>query len=113
MPSSALIILSFTGCIVILTGPTDYVSDGQTVVALNNGNAMLGRITGSGCLVGTCTATYCAAASALADVKAKNDGGKLVNGDMFLAAITGYALELDYRGILTRFLFISESSCQP
>lgn len=41
----------FVGCIVALTGITDWVSDGYSVVRLSNGHKLLGEITGSGCMV--------------------------------------------------------------
>lgn len=34
-----------------LTGITDWVSDGKSVVRLSNGHSLLGDITGSGCMV--------------------------------------------------------------
>ena len=78
----------FSGCVVALTGAIDWVSDGTTVVKLTNGHRLLGDITGSGCLVGTCIATFCAGAWELA----KNEDGaaKLVRGDMLMGAVGGY-----------------------
>ncbi|KAG9316499.1 Hydroxyethylthiazole kinase family-domain-containing protein [Chiua virens] len=74
-------------CVVALTGVTDWVSDGTTVVKLSNGHSLLGDITGSGCLVGTCIATFCAAASELGN---NEDGiAKLVKGDMLMGAVGG------------------------
>lgn len=35
-----------TGCIVLLTGPVDYLSDGSRTIAIRNGNELLGQITG-------------------------------------------------------------------
>ncbi|KIP06612.1 hypothetical protein PHLGIDRAFT_24498 [Phlebiopsis gigantea 11061_1 CR5-6] len=49
-------------CIIVLTGVTDWVSDGFAVAALRNGHPLLGAITGSGCMVGTAVATFCAGA---------------------------------------------------
>ncbi|KAF9071660.1 thiamine biosynthetic bifunctional enzyme Thi4 [Rhodocollybia butyracea] len=72
-------------CVVVLSGETDYISDGSSVAVLNNGHALLGRITGSGCIAGSCIASYCAAAAILAG--SMEDKGKLVVGDIFLAAI--------------------------
>ena len=66
----------------------DYVSDGVRVVALKNGHEHLGKITGSGCILGSAIATYCAATSAL-NVNQSSGGYKLVDGDMFLGAIAG------------------------
>lgn len=71
---------------------TDWVSDGFTVARLSNGHPLLGDITGSGCMVGTSVATFCAGASmaVAADYPAgAEEDGKLVRGDMFLAAIGG------------------------
>ncbi|KAI0742200.1 Hydroxyethylthiazole kinase [Irpex lacteus] len=78
--------------IVVLTGVTDWVSDGNTVVRLSNGHSLLGEITGSGCMVGTSVATFCGGASLAANSLRSEDAvedGKLVRGDMFLAAIGG------------------------
>lgn len=40
-------------CIVVMTGETDYVSDGATVVKIQNGHRLLGEVTGTGCSLGT------------------------------------------------------------
>ncbi|KAI9463739.1 Hydroxyethylthiazole kinase family-domain-containing protein [Boletus coccyginus] len=74
-------------CIVALTGAIDWVSDGTTVVKLTNGHRLLGDITGSGCLVGTCIATFCAGAWELA--KNEDVPAKLVRGDMLIGAVGG------------------------
>lgn len=71
---------------IVLTGVTDWVSDGVTVVKLENGHKYLGDITGSGCMVGTCVAVFCAAAAT--GEHARNTG-KLVEGDIFCGAIGG------------------------
>ncbi|ELU45074.1 Hydroxyethylthiazole kinase family domain-containing [Rhizoctonia solani AG-1 IA] len=75
-------------CIVVMTGKTDYVSDGYSAVALSNGHSMLEDITGSGCIVGTAIAAF-AAASRLIAAENTEDEGKLVRGDMFQAAVAG------------------------
>lgn len=80
------------GAIIVLTGVTDYVSDGTTVVRLSNGHSLLGEITGSGCMVGTSVATFCGGASMAEASKRAPDAqedAKLVRGDMFVAAIGG------------------------
>lgn len=46
--------------IVLLTGARDILSDGKRVVAIDNGHALLGEITGSGCTLGTTTAAFLA-----------------------------------------------------
>ena len=83
-----IIIFSVTGCIVVMTGKTDYVSDGYSAVALSNGHPLLGDITGSGCMVGTAIAAF-AAAARLEAPESADDAGRLVRGDMFLAAVAG------------------------
>ena len=76
-----------------MTGKTDWISDGNIVVRLDNGHQLLADITGSGCVVGTCVAIFCAAAASLAK-KGEETGGDndrmLVRGDMLLGAIGGY-----------------------
>ncbi len=66
----------------MLSGPTDYLSDGCTVIRLSNGHELLGQITGAGCVLGTTIATFCGAASMAAS---GSPLGSLVNGDMLLA----------------------------
>jgi len=39
--------------VVVMTGATDFVSDGVRTMAISNGHELLGRITGSGCVLGT------------------------------------------------------------
>ena len=39
--------------VVLMTGKTDYVSDGTRTFAVDNGHEYLGLITGSGCVLGT------------------------------------------------------------
>ncbi|KAF8893393.1 thiamine biosynthetic bifunctional enzyme Thi4 [Infundibulicybe gibba] len=75
-------------CIVVMTGATDYISDGTTVVSLKNGVDMLGKITGAGCITGSILAAYCATASALSARPTRPDG-QLVRGNIFQAAIAG------------------------
>lgn len=74
-----------------MTGETDYISDGKTVLSLKNGHEILGQITGSGCIAGSAIASYCAVSSTLAlvDGLASNVEGSLVSGDMLLGAVTG------------------------
>jgi thiamine-phosphate diphosphorylase/hydroxyethylthiazole kinase len=48
--------------VVLMTGPTDLISDGRRTLAVSNGHAYLGLITGSGCTLGTTISAYLAAA---------------------------------------------------
>ncbi|KAK0213080.1 thiamine biosynthetic bifunctional enzyme Thi4 [Desarmillaria ectypa] len=68
-------------CVVVLTGTIDYISDGFYVIALSNGDEMLGKITGSGCIVGSCVATYCSATS--------SSSKSLVRPETLLGAVGG------------------------
>ena len=46
--------------IVLMTGATDYLSDGKSTYAISNGHPYLGAITGSGCVLGTIIAAFLA-----------------------------------------------------
>lgn len=78
------------GCVIVLTGVTDWISDGNTVVKLSNGHSLLGEITGSGCMVGTSVATFCAGISMAAASDFNADFGRLTRGDMLVGAVGGY-----------------------
>ncbi|KAF8210196.1 thiamine biosynthetic bifunctional enzyme Thi4 [Mycena galopus ATCC 62051] len=80
-------------CVVVLTGETDYISDGERVVMLKNGVPLLGKITGSGCMLGSCIASYCAAANLLASDDEDHEG-RLHRGGDFLSAVVGAVLTL-------------------
>jgi thiamine-phosphate diphosphorylase/hydroxyethylthiazole kinase len=43
-----------------MTGPVDYLSDGTCTLAISNGHPLLGKITGSGCALGSTVASYLA-----------------------------------------------------
>jgi len=47
--------------IVVCTGKTDVVSDGTRTFAVSNGHEMLGRVTGTGCVLGTTISAFAAA----------------------------------------------------
>ncbi|WVQ84483.1 hydroxyethylthiazole kinase [Cryptococcus sp. DSM 104549] len=79
------------GAVIVLTGENDYVSDGSTTIKLSNGPALLERITGSGCMLGSLIGCYTAAAR----IDSINKNGEwekesqLVQGDMLVAALAG------------------------
>lgn len=52
------------GCMVAATGPDDFITDGSSVCRISNGDAMLTRITGSGCMTTSLVASCCAAMGA-------------------------------------------------
>lgn len=74
-----------------MTGKTDWISDGRVAISSPNGHELLASITGSGCIVGTSVATFCAAANL---VGKKETDRHLVRGDMFVAAIGGLVVLL-------------------
>ncbi|MGI5885028.1 MAG: hydroxyethylthiazole kinase [Candidatus Spyradocola sp.] len=50
-----------TGAVVAMTGAIDVVADAERAYVIRNGCAMMGRITGSGCMLSAMTAAYLAA----------------------------------------------------
>ncbi|AOZ93795.1 hydroxyethylthiazole kinase [Paenibacillus crassostreae] len=48
------------GCIVVVTGADDVITDGQTTYLASNGHPILTTITGSGCLLGSVIAAFLA-----------------------------------------------------
>lgn len=47
--------------VVVMTGKTDYVSDGRATYAVENGHEYLGMVTGTGCVLGTTISAMVAA----------------------------------------------------
>ncbi|KAJ5737155.1 uncharacterized protein N7483_002280 [Penicillium malachiteum] len=44
--------------VVLLTGAVDYLSDGERVIAVENGHPYLGQVTGTGCAIGTISGCF-------------------------------------------------------
>lgn len=55
------------GCIILASGKTDIISDGKTLLCINNGTKQLASVTGTGCMLGALTACCL---SAVADIGA-------------------------------------------
>jgi hydroxyethylthiazole kinase len=49
------------GVVAAVTGPVDYVSDGEQVVGLANGHALLGSVSGTGCMATAISGCFLAA----------------------------------------------------
>jgi hydroxyethylthiazole kinase len=49
------------GLVAAVTGPVDHVSDGSRVLSVSNGDAMLGTVTGTGCMSSALTGCFLAA----------------------------------------------------
>ncbi|KAJ6151585.1 hypothetical protein N7470_007182 [Penicillium chermesinum] len=47
--------------LVLLTGAVDYLSDGERVIAVENGHSYLGQVTGTGCAVGSVSGCFLSA----------------------------------------------------
>ncbi|KAL5523852.1 hypothetical protein ACEPAG_8025 [Sanghuangporus baumii] len=79
-------------CVIAMTGKTDWVSDGSVTISSSNGHEYLSQITGSGCIVGSSVATFCAAANLSAKSGTTDDHlphPRLVYGDMLIGVIGG------------------------
>lgn len=86
---AAKALASKTGAVVTMSGPTDYVSDGKKVVAVEGGHPWLGQVCGSGCALSAVTGAYvgangvnvdsavaaCSVFSVAAELSAKNAAG--------------------------------------
>jgi hydroxyethylthiazole kinase len=57
------------GCVVVATGETDYVTDGESVWVLGNGHPLLAAITGSGCMATGLLGAFTAVAGRGADLR--------------------------------------------
>ena len=55
------------GLVVSVTGPVDHVSDGERTVAISNGDPMMARITGTGCMSSAITGCFLAVAGSAFD----------------------------------------------
>jgi hydroxyethylthiazole kinase len=49
------------GCVVVISGAVDAISDGNTIVFIENGNPMLGNLTGTGCMCSSLIGSFCGA----------------------------------------------------
>jgi hydroxyethylthiazole kinase len=47
-----------TGCLIVMTGETDVITDGETVIELSHGHPMLSLVTGTGCFATSMVALY-------------------------------------------------------
>lgn len=58
---AALLLAQKHHSVVAVSGPTDLVTDGETVLRLSNGDKLLTAVTGGGCALGALTAAFLAA----------------------------------------------------
>ena len=50
------------GCVIVISGAVDAVSDGKKIVFVENGHPMLGNLTGTGCMCSALIGSFCGAA---------------------------------------------------
>jgi hydroxyethylthiazole kinase len=50
------------GCVVVISGAVDTISDGAKIVFVENGHTMLGNLTGTGCMCSSLIGSFCGAA---------------------------------------------------
>ncbi len=51
-----------TGAVVVMSGPTDIVTDGKRVILVENGTPLMGRLSGTGCMAASVTGAFAAVA---------------------------------------------------
>lgn len=73
-------------CLVLLTGKTDYLSDGSIVIACDNGHPLAGRITGTGCALGVLLAAGMAAACNLASCEEEENNRRATLSTLLVKA---------------------------
>jgi hydroxyethylthiazole kinase len=61
-------------CIVIMSGETDYITDGKTSRAVKNGDPILRRITGAGCMLSALVGAFLGAAAHVGTADGQPDG---------------------------------------
>lgn len=104
----------YIGCVIAMTGETDWISDGNITISSTNGDKLLAHITGSGCIVGTSVATFCAAANLTATRTEAELDRLLVRGDMLLGSIAGYVLRVGlYAILLTTICNVLKTESSP
>ena len=80
-----------TGAVVAITGAIDVVADAEHAYAIRNGSALMGRITGAGCMLSClCTAYAVANPAALLDATVAAVAGMGLAGQIAQGRMSGY-----------------------
>lgn len=99
--------------VIIASGAIDIISDGKTVFACENGDSLMSKITGSGCMLSSIVGTFCGAndpfiggiAATIAMGVAGEEAGKIVRKEKsgtgtFRAKLIDYLYNMDEKLLL-------------
>lgn len=78
-----------TGSVIAITGKIDIVADSKKAYVIRNGNALMSKITGTGCMLTTVIAAYCAA-----------NQDNILDATAVAVAVMGLCGELAYEKLL-------------
>lgn len=83
-----------TNAVILLTGASDFLSDGRRTLRVDGGHEHLGMVTGTGCTLGTAVSAMLAAAIPAGSGDGKGNGiiGGNGGGDALVAAAAGVAV---------------------
>lgn len=57
---SAKVLAKNTGAVVVISGPVDYITDGERIAEVRNGSVMMAKVTGLGCTATSITGAFAA-----------------------------------------------------
>ncbi len=78
-----------TGSTIVMSGPTDIVSDGRQVITIGNGHPMMGKISGTGCMATSVIASFVAIHNNLAEASAASLAAFGIAGERAAARTSG------------------------
>lgn len=80
--SSAQALAKHTGAVVVISGQTDYITDGDKVVTVTNGNTMMAQVTGMGCTATAIVAAFAAVNSNILEAAAHGMAAMGIAGEI-------------------------------
>ena len=108
------------GCAVLVTGAVDYVTDGERLLALANGDPLMTRVTGVGCAMGALAAacvacapdafTGAAACAAILGLAGERAAARCPHPGSFAAALLDELDSLNPADVI-HFVRLDEKSC--
>ncbi len=94
-----------TGITTVISGPTDIVSDGSRVITVENGHPMMGRISGTGCMLTSIIASFAAVQRDMAEASTASLAAFGIAGELAAANTSGFGsfktALFDYLSLLT------------